>query len=302
MFGKGYKKERTFITEFCQLLVSIYLPAQSMRRKANEEIVAIVGSDSLDQLEATKSALEKGKKRFVLSTYSTLGAGINIQYPIPKHKLNKLVQINAFEANTHTDFDALYLDKPTNVLVNTYRGIQSASDLVQHIYQLEYLKVAGLTRQDFHNYLQRAFLSYLGRTNGNYLKTDINIHQTKDYKLHMMQILIQAVGRICRTNMKSPTIHLHLDKALVNVWHDDLGDMPVLPEFTHIRQAIEEKRTHSNILGDAIATKDLIKVRDAIYLMLEKFRARTATKALVKQWQSIRELCLCNPQLNEAAK
>ncbi len=298
LFSKGYKKERDLITEFCQLLVEVYLPEQRLVRKVSEEIVTIVGSDSPNKIEETKSALARGEKRFVLSTYTTLGAGINIQYPIPKHRQNELVQINAFEASDHTDFDALYLDKPTNVLVNTYgKGMLSATDLVRHIYQLEYLKVAGLTKLDFHNYLQRAFLSYLGRASGNYIYTSTKIHQMADYKLHVMQILIQAVGRICRTNMKSPTIHLHLDNALVNVWYEDLRDMPLLPEFKHISQAIEQKRRHSNILNDAIATQDMLKVRDAIYLMLERFTANTATAALIKQWQFIREICLRSPQL-----
>ncbi|WP_210394292.1 hypothetical protein, partial [Oligella sp. HMSC05A10] len=300
MFSKGYKKERDFICEYCQQLIEIYLPCEAEQRKAQDEIVTIVGADSLDTLELTKSALKKGEKRFVLSTYITLGAGINIQYPIPEGKESKLVKINDFEANTFTDFDGLYIDKPTNLLVNTYKkNIETVNDLVKHIYELEYLKISCLTDNDFKSYLQRAFLSYLGRSNAHTPKTARNIYQNNDYKLHMMQILIQAIGRICRTNMKSPTIHLHMDRALIDVWVDDLGDMSQLPEFIHISQAIANQRKPSNILYNAIATKDLTKVRDAIYLILSKFSRGEADEATIEYWKMIREVCLRHPQLSE---
>lgn len=299
LFGKGYRnKELELIQEFCNLLVDVYQLSYRSKPCAKKEIVSIVGRSSTDDLERVKSELAEGKHRFVLSTYATLGAGINIQFPIPKDKANTLIKINDFTADTNTDFDAIYLDKPTHVLVNTNGGNSlKAIDLVKHIYQLEYLKISGLTYSDFHHYLQRAFMAHIGRRS--FRTTTDNIYRSADYRLHIMQLLIQAVGRICRTNMKSPTIHMHLDRRIASEWLDDLGDMPLLPEFHEIQHAVNISLQSNNVLVNAVISKNMIKIREAIFKMLTQFNQGLANSNTIDQWQLIRDICLTHPQFNE---
>lgn len=299
LFGKGYRdKELELIQEFCNVLVDVHQLSDRSKPCAKDEIVSIVGRSSIDDLERVKSELAEGKHRFVLSTYATLGAGINIQFPIPKDKADILIKINDFTPDNNTDFDAIYLDKPTHVLVNTNGGNSlKAIDLVKHIYQLEYLKISGLTYSDFHHYLQRAFMAHIGRRS--FRATTENIYRSTDYRLHIMQLLIQAVGRICRTNMKSPTINIHLDKRLVSEWFDDLGNIPLLPEFRRIQHAVDVSRQSSNILVDAVISKNMIKIREAIFKMLTQFNEGLANSTTIDQWQLIRNICLTHPQYNE---
>ncbi|CAM4044952.1 DEAD/DEAH box helicase family protein [Psychrobacter arenosus] len=294
--GKGYRdQELQLIHEFCQLLSNYH---QHSDRYASEEIVSVVGDNSTQTLAQLKSDLATGKRRFVLSTYATLGAGINIQFPIPANHPRELLKINAFNADSYTDFDALYLDKPTNVLVNTNgNGSITDKDLAKHLYQLEYLKISGLTYSDFHQYLQKAFLAYIGQHSYQYAQE--SIYHSNDYRLHIMQILIQAVGRICRTNMKSPTIHLHLDREISKCWHDDLDDMPLLPEFQKISAAVNSYRQNSSLLVDAVLSKDMMKVRDAIYQMLARFKDGAINDGVIDQWQLIRNVCLKHPQYDD---
>ncbi len=52
-----------------------------------------------------------------MSTYQTLGKGQNLQYPIPKN----IKTIQTYEADwvkKEKDYDAIYIDKPTNIIPN----------------------------------------------------------------------------------------------------------------------------------------------------------------------------------------
>ena len=39
----------------------------------------------------------------------------------------------------------------------------------------------------------------------------ISLYNTDAYSLFLNKVIIQAIGRICRTNMKAPTIHILAD-------------------------------------------------------------------------------------------
>ena len=53
--------------------------------------------DEYDSMKnSIRSRLEKGDRIFVISTYQTLGAGQNLQYPIPEVLQGKLIRSNNF--------------------------------------------------------------------------------------------------------------------------------------------------------------------------------------------------------------
>lgn len=61
--------------------------------------------------------LSKGEKLFVISSYNTVGAGQNLQYKAPGNAT--IVAVNDYDrGDMEKDFDYIYLEKPTNLLVN----------------------------------------------------------------------------------------------------------------------------------------------------------------------------------------
>lgn len=290
LFSKGYAKELAFIKKYCSLLSqNLALP-----NTAEEEIVCIVGLNSEDRIEAVKADLSKGQRRFVISTYATLGAGVNIQYDIPAHLAEQIVTINEREPNDKMDFDGLYLDKPTRLITHLNWGSDiSQKDLVNLIFQLEYLKLSDLSVESFDKHLQNAFNAY---AKTGFPQSVERLTNFKDYKAYMMQVLIQAIGRICRTNRKCPTIRLHIDQALTQHWFDEFNEDHMLPEFKKISEFIKKQNKQPNTLELAMQQQDFQKIRAFIDQMKAKISACTLTPEFIGQWQNLREIVLQHPQ------
>ena len=294
LFSKGYRKELDFIQKYCSVLSNnLNLPDN-----AQQEIVCVVGNTSENQIDTIKIALSQGERRFVLSTYATLGAGVNIQYPIPKGLKSSLAKINNRNANDYMDFDGLYLDKPTQLIKHLSKDIPiRKQDLVQRVFQLEYLKLAGLTPTDFEKYLQNAFALYANTPYPQ--RTDESLYDFDDYKHYLMQVLIQAIGRICRTNMKRPHIHLHIDNALTEQWQADLDSEQMLPEFHKINEFIEQQRKQkrqNSALEKVFQQQDFERFRLFINKMLIKIAGGTMIQDDIVEWETLRQIVLTYPQ------
>ena len=93
--------------------------------------------------------MSKGEKLFVISSYNTVGAGQNLQYKAPGNAT--IVAVNDYDrGDMEKDFDCIYLEKPTNLLVNvdSKKGIE-AEDLIRFVYQMEFLMERGeVSRKD----------------------------------------------------------------------------------------------------------------------------------------------------------
>lgn len=294
LFSKGYHKELDFIQKYCSVLSkNLNLPDN-----AQQEMVCVVGNTTESQIDTIKTALSQGERRFVLSTYATLGAGVNIQYPIPRGLKPSLIKINSRNANEYMDFDGLYLNKPTQLIKHLSKDIPiRKQDLVQRVFQLEYLKLAGLTPTDFEKYLQNAFALYANTPYQQ--RTDESLYDFDDYKHYLMQVLIQAIGRICRTNMKRPHIHLHIDNALTEQWQADLDSEQMLPEFHKITEFIEQQRQQkrqNSALEKAFQQQDFERFRLFINKMLIKIAGGTMTQDDIVEWETLRQIVLTYPQ------
>ena len=81
----------------------------------DESICAVLDSNNFDeQKKELIDALSEGKRRFIISTYATIGAGQNLQYSIPANRQNEVIKINNTRENkSEMDIEGIYLDKPT---------------------------------------------------------------------------------------------------------------------------------------------------------------------------------------------
>ena len=102
--------------------------------------IELLSSEDFDnEKNRISQKLTNGDKIFVISIYQAIGSGQNLQYKIPQGTENTLVKINGFDARAEKDYDAIYLDNPTNLLVNLHKDITEA-DFAKYLFQVEFLR------------------------------------------------------------------------------------------------------------------------------------------------------------------
>lgn len=174
----------------------------------------------VDTYESKKIEIEKllsnGEKVFVASSYQTLGAGQNIQYKIPLtfKKNENYISINNLDyQEENKDFDAIYVDKPTNVFVNMNNNTVEESQFIKFLYQVKQLEESGELQDqeyDASTYIRRGFETFFNLRHW-FFPTP---KDSKNLKLNTAKIIQQAIGRICRTKNKSKQIYIFYDELL----------------------------------------------------------------------------------------
>ena len=98
--------------------------------------VVYLNKDTFPSHNRLEEKLNSGVKVFVITAYGTLGAGQNLQYTY--NESEPTVCINGFKPNSKKDYNAIYLEKPTNV-IPFYSESGNNVQLLEHIFSLEYL-------------------------------------------------------------------------------------------------------------------------------------------------------------------
>lgn len=189
------------------------------------------GTDYEEKKDSVLSELSTGKELFVISVYQTIGAGQNLQYKIPQGLSDKLVKINNWDRSSEKDFDAIYLERPTNLIVNLNNDNLEDKDFIKYIYQMEYLQENyELSFVEALKNIKAAFTAY--RTGKKQWRRSPD---TKSIKLLSTKVLIQAIGRLCRTNMKSKDIYIFADSHISDYIDDSVLEGRLLnPEFVRL--------------------------------------------------------------------
>ena len=134
------------LEEFADDIIKLY----GIKGLKGKDLLYSINSEDYDAKRAEFiQRLSKGEKLFVISSYNTVGAGQNLQYKAPGNAT--IVAVNDYDrGDMEKDFDCIYLEKPTNLLVNvdSKKGIE-AEDLIRFVYQMEFLMERGeVSRKD----------------------------------------------------------------------------------------------------------------------------------------------------------
>lgn len=265
----------------------------------DKDIAVILDSADFDnKKDDILGALAKGQRRFVVSSYQTIGAGQNLQYDIPELLKGKLVHTNNFKEREQKDFDAIYLDKPTNVMVNMILPDVELDEMARYIYQCEYLcDNYEITQMVKDSNIRAAFDKLRGKN-----KFFNSLLNTKSAQIAATKCLIQAVGRICRTNIKNPHIYIFA--------HDEIADVLYYPiiedeskdfnwEFRALVKEFKNNRT-IQIPEEIDAVK---KAEDVSYKanrqILKMLNFKYWNKGNIEQWQRLRDFVLQHPTLTQ---
>ncbi len=248
-------------------------------------------------VEKLKYRLSYGEKIFVMSAYNTVGAGQNLQYKIPNGI--PIVKINEIKRDiTEKDFDGMYLEKPTNLIVNLKKGLEN-KDLVRSIFQTEFLMERGeISLFTAEGYIKNAFKCYSEGRNETQYKT--TLYSSPSVKNSGLRTLIQAVGRICRTSCKNPNISIFLDDDILAEYNfESVSNRMLNPEFKSIvdycikhgcnTDKVDELSIYEH-KAEIVSAQSLKKIDE-----LKKFSGEVSIQA----WQDLREMLLKRPTFSQ---
>lgn len=231
--------------------------------------------------------LAVGKKMFVITAYGTLGAGQNLQYVY--NASEPTVRINDYKPSTKKDYNAIYVEKPTNI-VPFYSDHGDTVQLLEHIFSLEYLfQNREISETIKYDGLRFAFLNETKRL----MQIRSQCNRTRSGRLNAAGTVIQAIGRICRTNMKSSTIHIFADTGLRSIFTDfpdSYGDCLNL----ETRKLIEFMYTEAK--DEALCSMEEAAVYDSYLAMdyINRVRSHWSDEN-IRRWENLREFTLRNP-------
>ena len=235
------------------------------------------------QKEEYKRDIQSGETVLLFSSYNTAGTGQNLQYEIDDKEI---------------DIDSLYLEMPTNIIVNAYE-LKDELNLIKLIYQYETLKTSGeIAGSIALRNIKEAFRKLMG-TSGGYF--DNFAYRTDSVNNNIVKILIQAVGRICRTENKNENINIYVDEDIIQRVDFSVafknGRM-LNPEFKKVAEmssADKKSDIHIN-LNKACDRNARVKTR--IENMLSENRI-SWTERDIEQWQFMREFVLKHPTISK---
>ncbi|MBE7661461.1 hypothetical protein [Tenacibaculum finnmarkense] len=269
--------------------------------------IVINSNNFEDKKQSFINQLEKGKKIFIISMYQTMGAGQNLQYiaPNPSELINvRNETIENWNKENKTDINAIYLDKPTHLIQIIDKNLNDKG-FIKYLFQLEFLvQVGKVSVSNLNTQVATAFKHLLASFNTtsklNRPKND-TLYKDENIKEHFAKYIIQALGRICRTNLKSTNIYIYADAKLDEMICDfDVEKDIVLNEFKALVQSSKHKKTKPTeseqiILNLADLTNKNIHFR--IKRFINPDWKWSENKKI--EWEKLRDLCLSFPTISE---
>ncbi|WP_434581517.1 hypothetical protein MLC52_05195 [Sulfurimonas sp. NW15] len=235
--------------------------------------------------------IEKKSKVFIISTYQTIGIGANLEYE--RDGIKK-------------DYDAIYLDKPTAF---TQRGFEDDKNRttkekqVRAIFEVESLFYRGyFPVSEYRRYLKNIL---------NKMPSMMSYLKLNDSHNSIMTTIIQAIGRLYRTDKDSSKMFIYLDgNILHSVKNFDTTNQTLLPavkkliDYTNNLE-IEMNDEESRGVQESINRfqERNIRTRQKINYMLHVFygNEKNVDSHTVQQWEETRKYLLQNPTVNTDA-
>lgn len=244
--------------------------------------IAFISGEGFEETKKdVQNRLSEGERILAVTTYGTLGAGQNIQYPL---KDRECVNISERPDDDEVDFDFIYLDSPTNVVSNPEK--KNDERWISLVYEILYLLEKGeIDRKTANSFVAKTLLlSDIRHVRGTLLAT-------RSARLAAAGKIIQAVGRICRTNMKRHTIRILVDEDLSKIFMDPEGTYGLTNRET---EALI-RRVHSPEIrcDDSKTVTAALRSRRAVTI-IDRMR-KNWNPSTISDWKDLREYVLKSP-------
>lgn len=267
---------------------------------------AILTSSNFDETkEQICERLKNGEKLIIFSSYQTVGAGQNLQYPVNESYRGNVVTLpHSYNyEKEERDIDSIYLDDIT-YLTENINDIKHF-DIKRNMYHLMQVM------ECFGNYeisveAKRELVKAGFNSLQNILpKCNVSLNDAQSIRFHVTRDVIQAVGRMGRTCLRNKHISIYIYERVLR----QLDYNTLMAEFNS-----EEVKA----IGKKLKTKEVTACIDN-QLQLAMLRANTISiqvsgKILstvkrsfkgewsdndMRLWKELRELVLKHPTANE---
>jgi hypothetical protein len=270
-----------------------------LAKNTHDLAVKVLQSQNYEKdLEQVKALLATGQRVFVISSYATLGAGQNLQFPIPEKLQKSVIKINDFKASSEMDFNGLYLDDVTQILPYPQENYDQyqLKNAMDRIFKIMYLHEAGEISTNSKNELVKHSLQalYMAKT-----FNKISLKNLLSYQNAVAAKLVQAIGRLCRTNQKAPRIQIRLSEAMLNSLQQAAlpTTTPLLPEVEAILKLPPMTSKQANDKQPFITQAENRNQKVALYIA--RVLRNITSPNHIKTWRSLREYCLAHPCFDE---
>lgn len=244
-------------------------------------------------------------KILVCTTYPSAGIGENLQIEDDESDENDSDSLIS-NKKSPKDLDSIYLEKPTNVLVNLSKNSQQieSSDLIKAIYQFEVIKLKdGLSQSDFYANIRQAVRKTKFICNG--VEPDDfypQLYKKPSVINAILKVLNQAVGRICRTTKKAPDteVDIYYDSEIDTFDFSSFDDKLVNREFKAFVECIKgnKKSLASYSDFDSLVESDCRNIDSRLSYLLSETRESWNEEQMSK-WDAIREFIIKNPTISK---
>ena len=240
----------------------------------NVELFVLRSNNFEEQKQLFFDNLQKGKRLFILSTFATVGAGINLQHPICDWVKPFLVKLDAHEERdlTKKDIDELAILNITNIVVNINDWDDFTwKEQMTNIGQLEEAYESGIISfNDKKNQVNLGFRAIFGE--GKQYRSNI-LKDVDDVDLQATHWVIQVDGRTKRTLWRNKIQTIYIDENILRKLNEDYLQK-------HIDFHSEEMKAMLKLKKDYIRTMEK-DYQDKFYLMVQ-MKTDRARQAIIR--------------------
>lgn len=305
LFSRALKEGDKDFDQNLLLQLYEYLSRQKEIPFKKEMIVVMDSTDFDEKKKKLIDDLSKGERRFIISTYATIGAGQNLQYRIPDNRREEVVKINNAREDkleNEMDIEGIYLDKPTSLINRCGVDEETA---INRVFQMEYLfQNTAISYQDK---MAEIVKSYNSIGNEDFIRSKkhsrfVDFSTLSDVKIYATNIIVQAMGRKNRTNYKGRKVYILADSELGEVLDKDTllcenrmfnhEMIELARKFDYKKETLNTKFTEEAINISIASNKRILKI-------LTRCFENRWTDDEIRKWRNMRDYVLKNPTLSE---
>ena len=267
---------------------------------------AILTSSNFDETkEQICERLKNGEKLIIFSSYQTVGAGQNLQYPVNESYRDNVVTLpHSYNyEKEERDIDSIYLDDIT-YLTENINDIKHF-DIKRNMYHLMQVM------ECFGNYeisveAKRELVKAGFNSLQNILpKCNASLNDAQSIKFHVTRDVIQAVGRMGRTCLRNKHISIYIyEKVLRQIDYNTLMAEFNSEEVKAIGKKLKTKEVTAcidNQLQLAMLRANTISIQVSgkiLSTVKRSFKGEWSDNDM-RLWKELRELVLKHPTANE---
>lgn len=249
--------------------------------------------------------LKNGEKLIIFSSYQTVGAGQNLQYPVNESYRDNIVSLpHSYNyEKEERDIDSIYLDDITYLTENI--NDVKHFDLKRNMYHLMQVmecfgnyEISVETKRE----LIKAGFNSLQNIHP---KCNVSLNDAQSIKLHVTRDVIQAVGRMGRTCLRNKHISIYIyEKVLRQLDYNTLMAEFNSEEVKAIGKKLKTKEVTLSVdnqlqLALLRANTISIQVSGKILSTVKRSFKGEWSENDMRLWKELRELVLKHPTANE---